>query len=234
MLPETVIYFPSEIETAIKRREEKGSVADLSSRVESSKADGLKTEPGLQSDEELLIDLAKGSRDSLSFLFRRHARTVRAVAFRVLRDSAEADDLVQDVFLFLSRKASLFDPAKGSGRSWIIQVAYHRSIDRKRYLNSRKFYSLLGLDDAEISTPTFRTAYEESIEGVLGRETLREIKDSLSLDQLRVIELHFYEGHTIDEIAREMKQTVGNVRNHYYRGLEKIREGIAAAKLRTK
>jgi len=188
------------------------------------------------SDEDLLERIKDGSRQALGTLFRRHSATVRAVARRILQDAAEADDLVQEVFLFLSQKACLFDAAKGNGRSWVIQVTYHRAIDRKRYLVSRRFYSSLGLDEVETSatSPFGRISYEESIEGVLGRETLREIKDSLSADQQRVIELHFYEGHTIDEIAREMKQTVGNIRNHYYRGLEKIRQGVAAAKLRAK
>jgi RNA polymerase sigma-70 factor (ECF subfamily) len=196
----------------------------------------FKTEQEESSDEELLLGLAKGSRDSLSILFRRHARAVKSVAFRILRSSAEADDIVQEVLLFVYKKASLFDAAKGSGRSWIIQIAYHRAIDRKRYLVARRFYSTLGFDGVETSlSPSFAgTPYEESIEGVLGIDTLREIQDSLSPDQQRVIELYFYEGHTIDEIAKEMKQTVGNIRNHYYRGLEKIRQSVRAAKLRVK
>ena len=58
------------------------------------------------SDETLLEQVRQGTREGLGVLFRRHARTVRNVAYRILRNEAEADDLVQDVFIFIFRKAS--------------------------------------------------------------------------------------------------------------------------------
>src|ERR1700734_1222417 len=76
------------------------------------------------SDELLLEQVRGGAKDALAFLFRRHARSVRNVAYRILRNEAEADDLVQEVFLFIFRKAALFDAAGGAARSWIFQVAY--------------------------------------------------------------------------------------------------------------
>ena len=67
----------------------------------------------------------------------------RGVAFRILRDASEADDLLQEVFLFVHRKANIFDPSKASVRSWIVQMTYQRAIDRRRYLQSRHFYTIL-------------------------------------------------------------------------------------------
>jgi RNA polymerase sigma-70 factor (ECF subfamily) len=93
------------------------------------------------SDEELLLQVSKGSKEALSILFRRHARPVFNVAKRILRDDSEAEDLLQELFLFLFQKARLFDAAKGSGASWIIQMTYHRAIDRRRYLGSRQHYN---------------------------------------------------------------------------------------------
>jgi RNA polymerase sigma-70 factor (ECF subfamily) len=87
------------------------------------------------SDEFLLEQVRVGAKDAITILFRRHARAVRNVAYRILRNEAEADDLVQDVFLFIFRKALLFKNAQSSGASWIIHVAYHRAFDRRRYLN---------------------------------------------------------------------------------------------------
>jgi len=63
------------------------------------------------SDELLLEQVQEGAKEALGVLFRRHARSVRNVAYRVLRNEAEADDLVQEVFLFIFRKAALFDVA---------------------------------------------------------------------------------------------------------------------------
>src|SRR5580700_10210867 len=99
------------------------------------------------SDELLMGQVRDGDKEALGVLFRRHARSVRNVAYRILRNEAEADDLVQEVFLFIFRKAALFDAAGGAARSWIFQVAYHRAFDRRRHLTFRNFYSIKELDD---------------------------------------------------------------------------------------
>jgi RNA polymerase sigma-70 factor, ECF subfamily len=188
-------------------------------------------------DEHLLAQLRDGDQGALALLFRRYARVVRSVAHRILRDAAEADDLVQEVFLFVFRRAGLFDPARGTGRSWLIGVTYHRAIDRRRHLASRHFYANNGLEEdllaaAELMTDT--TLYENSIEGSLGVETLKRIEEELTEDQRRTIRLHFFDGYTFEEIAELRGQTLGNVRNHYYRGLERIRKLIFAGALRGK
>jgi len=102
-------------------------------------------------DELLLERVSQGEREALGILFRRHARTVRNVAYRILRNEAEADDLVQDVFLFIFRKASLFNASHSTARSWIVQVTYHRAFDRRRRLITRHFYASRELDDTALN-----------------------------------------------------------------------------------
>ena len=189
------------------------------------------------SDEFLLEQLREGNHGALALLFRRYARLVRTVAYRILRDAAEAEDLLQEVFLFIFRKWALFDASRGSARSWIVQVTYHRAIDRRRHLASRHFYANAELDETllTIDGPMADSAfYERSIEGSLGTEMLSKIAEVLSIDQRRTIQLYFFEGYTFEEIAELTKQMVGNVRNHYYRGLEKIRKLVFAPELRDK
>jgi len=181
------------------------------------------------SDEILLEQVKTGSHAALALLFRRYARMVRSVALRILRDQAEAEDLVQEVFLFVFQRILLFDPARGSGRSWIVQVTYHRAIDRRRHLASRRFYANKQLDEAVLAAdePISESSfYERSIEGALGTEMVEKIEAELSSDQRRTLQLHFFEGHTFEEIAALTGHAVGNVRNHYYRGLEKMRRLI--------
>lgn len=91
-------------------------------------------------DEALLIALKTKDRDALSELFRRHSRLVFSIGLRVLRDVGEAEEIVQEVFLFLHQRAELFDEKKGGAKAWLVQVAYHRSLDRKEYLHRRNFY----------------------------------------------------------------------------------------------
>jgi RNA polymerase sigma-70 factor, ECF subfamily len=195
------------------------------------------TPTGEYSDEHLLGRTSEGDREALSLLFRRYAHMVRALAERILRDASEAEDLVQEVFLFVFRKGALFDPERGSARSWLIQVVYHRAFDRRRYLASRRFYSNLELQEAifRAEEPAVLTnSYEDSIEAALGRDALRRIDEALSEAQRLVIRLYFFDGHTLQEIAAVIGQSVGNVRNHYYRALEKMRKEVFTTKLQAK
>lgn len=187
------------------------------------------------SDEALLAHVCNDDREALGTLFRRYSRWVRGVAYRVLRDAAEADDLLQDIFLLVHRLCGTFDPSKGSVRFWILQMTYRRAISRRRYLTSRHFYTHLDLDQAtnQLCDPgTGSGGPESSINETLDRrEVLQSCFTGLSENQRQTLHLFFYEGYTFEEIATKLGQTVANARNHYYRGLEKLRKQISAGKL---
>lgn len=186
------------------------------------------------SDSTLLDQICKGSMEALGTLFRRYARIVRGVAWRVLRDPSEAEDLLQDVFLLVHRLCGTFDGSKGSARFWILQMAYRRAISRRRYLNSRQFYTRLDLDEAaeRFGAGGPNSAHENSLDGILERKQAWEgWLAELTECQRQTLQLFFFEGYTFDEIAAKLGQTVGNARNHYYRGLEKLRRRIPAGKL---
>ena len=99
-------------------------------------------------DETLIAQVCLGSKEALADLFRRYARIVRGVAYKVLRDASEADDMLQDIFLLVHRLGGTFDSSKGSARFWILQMTYRRAISRRRYLTSRHFYTHVDLDQA--------------------------------------------------------------------------------------
>jgi len=186
----------------------------------------------LSSDETLMGRLRQGDREALASLFRRYSKTVRSVAFRILRDVAEADDLVQEVFLFIHRKSQLFDETKSSARSWIVQMTYHRAIDRRRYLQSRHFYTHLDLNGTTDVIDRHHGFKADMFPAELVRnQTFEAILDTLSEDQRNTLVLHFVEGFTFAEVAAKLDQSAGNVRNHYYRGLEKLRKQMFSDKL---
>jgi RNA polymerase sigma-70 factor, ECF subfamily len=189
------------------------------------------------SDELLLEQICEGAKEALGVLFRRHARSVRNVAYRVLRNEAEADDLVQEVFLFIFRKAALFDIAGGAARSWIFRVAYHRAFDRRRYLNSRHFYSTKELEDTAFRLVDRREEplfHELSMEGIFGKALTAKFNDRLTAEQRETIQLFFFEGYALKEIAELTGRSLVNVRNHYYRGLERLRKFLLPEKTRSK
>jgi len=177
-------------------------------------------------DEALLTQISHGDSEALAILFRRYARLVWSVARRILGNSEEADDLLQDVFLYLKRKASAFDSAKGPARSLIVHITYQRAISRRRYLTSRHFYSSEDLEDEnarQVLAPA-ATLYDESLEAHFGREGLKKALNGLSTEQRETLQLYFFEGFSLEEIAARTGQSFGNVRHHYYRGLEKLRK----------
>jgi RNA polymerase sigma-70 factor (ECF subfamily) len=181
------------------------------------------------SDELLLEQVADGDKEALALLFRRYSRNVRNVAFRILRNEAEADDLVQEVFLFIFRKAVLYKASAGAARSWIFRVTYHRGFDRRRYLNSRHFYTNQEIVDAAswMADPKEGIPFHErSMEGVLGQALMKRFNRRLSPEQRETIQLYFFEGYALTEIAQLTGRSLGNVRQHYYRGLQQMRKFV--------
>src|SRR5713101_4067335 len=144
------------------------------------------------SDEALMLQVCDGSREALAALFRRYARLVRGVSFRVLRDASEADDLVQDVFLLVHRDCKTFDSSKAPARFWILQMAYRRAISRRRYLTSRHFYTRLDLDDpaCHVADPRLDVCQPgESIDGMLSNGGLQGVFETLSESQRQTLRL---------------------------------------------
>lgn len=179
-------------------------------------------EPG---DEALLVLLQSGDMDALGLLFHRYSRLLLGIARRVLQDNDEAEDLVQDVFLFLFYKGKTFDPAKGLARSWLMQVTYHRAYDRRRYLNTRSFYDRTG--GGEQPSPSLPPSSGDNPEEFLAWQScLRPAFEELSDDQRKTLMLHFYEGYTIREISERLGQPFGNVQHHLYRGIDRLRRHV--------
>lgn len=187
------------------------------------------------SDELLMAHVCQGDSDALASLFRRYASVVRGLAYRVLRDASEADDLLQDIFMLVHRLCGTFDSSKGSARFWILQMTYRRAISRRRYLTSRHFYTRLDLDQAANqlgSTSAESGCLDDPMnETIDRREALQSWFSALSESQRQTLHLFFFEGYTFEEIAAKLGQTVGNARNHYYRGLERLRKQVSAGKL---
>lgn len=187
------------------------------------------------SDETLMGEICRESREALAVLFRRYARIVRGVAYQVLRDASEADDLLQDIFLLVHRLCGTFDGSKGPARFWILQMTYRRAISRRRYLTSRHFYTHADLDEAANQlggTAEQSGRLDDPIcETLDRRKALESWFAELSENQRQTLRLFFFEGYTFEEIAAKLGQTVGNARHHYHRGLEKLRKRISAGKL---
>jgi RNA polymerase sigma-70 factor (ECF subfamily) len=180
-----------------------------------------------ESDEVLMARVCFQDQDALASLFRRYARVVWTIAYRVLRDESEAEDVLQEVFLRVYGKCKMFDPSKGPLRAWILQVAYHEALCRRRYLSSRHFYTNLDMDEAFGETHGFLSQTTDAIDALVGRGGLRNAFQALSENQRQTLSLFFFEGCTLPEIAVRLQQPHGRVKNHYFRGLDRLRREIS-------
>lgn len=176
-------------------------------------------------DEELMAHLQAGHGDALAVLFDRYHRLVLSIALKIIRDPGEAEDVLQNVFFEIFRSAAQFDPAKGTTKMWLLQYAYHRSINRRQQLNARHFYQQKDIEDVKTLMPE-----TTSLPGRLSQNELRQfLRQGLAMlnrQQRQVLELASYEGLSMAEIAQKTGESVSNVRHYYYRGLKKLRSVI--------
>jgi RNA polymerase sigma-70 factor, ECF subfamily len=174
------------------------------------------------SDEELMRRASTGHHDAITVLFDRYHLLVFDVAVRIVRDPAEAEDVVQNVFLDVFRAMANFDPRKGILKVWILQYAYHRALHRKRHLVSNHFYRWENLE-AAADIGSGKPLWGELPETVRLAEQLLE---NLKPHQREVIEMTYYEGLTAEEIARRLGESPHAVRHHLQRGVATLRKAF--------
>jgi RNA polymerase sigma-70 factor, ECF subfamily len=183
------------------------------------------------SDEELMARLHANDSNVLNLLIERYSRLVLGIALRILHDHGEAEEVVQEAFFQVFQKAKLFNPAKGTAKAWIVQIAFHRALDRKLYLARTGFY--LGTDIGCLDdTLLGKTDLDREIGAMLNRAQLEKAFEELPEKQRRTIELFYFEGLELREIIEKLNEPLGNVRHHLYRGLERLRKSAFVQRIR--
>jgi RNA polymerase sigma-70 factor, ECF subfamily len=179
-------------------------------------------------DDDLLRNIVQGCTDCFALLFHRYCRQVFSVSFRIIRDKAEAEDILQEVFLSIYQQQERYDPSRGSVRTWILQFAYFKSLLRRRYLRIRHFYN-----DEELSEAReMRGSEVSNLKGMSSGEWARYVETgiaTLAAKQRRVIELVNFDGYTLQEASEILRESLANTRNLYYRGLKDLKEFLNKA-----
>jgi RNA polymerase sigma-70 factor (ECF subfamily) len=177
------------------------------------------------SDEQLMLDVQRGDGDAFTVLFDRYSRLVLTVALRIVHDVGEAQEVTQNVFFEFYRAARRFDPARGTLKVWLLQFAYHRSINRRNYLLLRQFYNRPDLDEAMTWEAVAKTTPRIPAQEL--KQVLEQALRTLPEQQKRTIENVIFEGLTLRDFAEQTGQTYSAVRNHYYRGIDRLRACLA-------
>jgi RNA polymerase sigma-70 factor, ECF subfamily len=179
------------------------------------------------SDEVLCREVVKGNHEAFLVLFDRYWQGVFRLAYSVLRNSAEAEDLVQGLFLEVHTTMLRYDERRGSFRTLLLRYAYTRAIDHRRHLESLRYYTSVEIEEVE---PELLVRQESPVYGLTLEEGTLLIEKGLEqLDdkQRAAVTAYFFRGLSVTEIAHELGESFGNARHHLYRGLERMRRVLA-------
>ncbi|MBI4540181.1 MAG: sigma-70 family RNA polymerase sigma factor [Gemmatimonadetes bacterium] len=185
------------------------------------------------SDSALVNRMAAGEDRALGELYDRHGATAYSVACGILRDPADAEEIVADAFVQLWNTAAGFDPARGSALAWLITITRSRALDRLR--SRRRHERLLeraATEDARGFAVALATPGHEPERGTEREETRRLVERSLAElpeAQRRVLELAYFTGLSQSEIARALGEPLGTVKTRMRAGMEKLRQALSAA-----
>ena len=174
------------------------------------------------SDEALLFRLQEKDISALGLLYRRYARVVYSVCARILRDPIEAEDLVHEVFLSLYKRSGAFDATKGTARSWLLQLTYHKCFDWRDYLRARHGFHQRNGERKSAAAPSDLMEEQAPMEHSISADDIRVLLASLPREQQLTFQMRVA-GYTFSEIAEELGCSPGNAKHHAYRGIQRLR-----------
>lgn len=174
--------------------------------------------------DDLLRAVARGDEHAYDAVYDRAAGWVLGVARSVVRDPALAEEVMQEVMLDVWRRASRFDPARGSGTSWVMTLAHRRAVDRVRSERSQALRELRAAS-AVVDYDDVAEAVEASLEA----ERVKRCLTSLTRLQRECVNLAYYGGYTYREVAELLGVPPGTVKTRMRDGLIRLRDCLGEA-----
>jgi RNA polymerase sigma-70 factor (ECF subfamily) len=179
------------------------------------------------SDEALINAIAEGAEWAMEPLYERYNRVLYSLAYRMVVDHQVAEDLLQDAFLSVWRRASSYSPQSGAVRSWLISIVHHRTIDYLRAVRRRAGLKEVTWEEVELDERTaFPDVWEEALRSVQSGQ-LRAALRNIPPEQRMVIELAYFQGWTHSEIAEGCEIPLGTVKARMRLGLSHLRLQLA-------
>jgi RNA polymerase sigma-70 factor (ECF subfamily) len=184
-----------------------------------SSAPSAKDQPQM-TDSMLISRVRTGDEDALAALHDRYASVVYSVALRVLGDTTQAEDILQEIFIQLWRNPQRFDANRGSLGAWLAVIARHRAIDQLRRRRPEA-----DVEDVIISVDT---RLEQMTDRNLAIAKVRAAVEHLPPEQRQPLELAFFQGLTHSEIANKTGEPLGTIKTRIRTALLALRTALAA------
>lgn len=177
------------------------------------------------SDIDLLQAIEAGQQEALTQLYERYASQVLAVAFKVIGNRQEAEDLVHDVFIEVWQKANSYDPIKGSVRNWVLLRVRSRAIDRIRKLARIEFRATLEETESFMHEEHFEHNRVEPLRQMEYQEAKQAI-DLLSSNHALLIRASYFEDLSYREIAIKYEIPEGTVKSRMLAAFKVLRKHL--------
>jgi RNA polymerase sigma-70 factor, ECF subfamily len=179
-----------------------------------------KLDAGQNEDADLLSAIADGDRQAVRALYERYSRILLGLLLRILGDRSEAEDVLQEVFLQIWKKAGDFDERRGRALHWLATIARNRALDRRSTLESRR--RLLPAAPVVLEEDSLDPADEANL-----AEEARHLHRALAQlpeAERKVLLLAYFDGLSQSEIAGRVGAPLGTVKSHARIGLARLRD----------
>ncbi len=170
---------------------------------------------------QLIRQVANRDRDAFSQLYDRFSTLVFTLAMRMLKARADAEDLLQEVFVQIWRQAQSYNAERGSPEAWIINIARSRAIDKIRSIRRREKSFVLTDDPSRAESSD---NVESSAAASEARLTMNSALANLPAPQRKVLELAYFDGLTQTEIAERLAEPLGTIKTRMRSGIQRLRE----------
>ena len=170
-------------------------------------------------DRESMNRIAEHDQGAFRALYQQYGTAIYSLAYRILQNTTQAEEVTQDTFLKVWRQSAQWDPNKGNLRNWLLTITHYTAIDRLRHEKRQPTLHPDPIEEMEETMPIVRgeTGWQDGI-------ALRILVKQLPEDQAFLIDLAFFRGMTHTEIANETHIPLGTVKTRLRSGLQRLRE----------
>ncbi|MGI8481430.1 MAG: RNA polymerase sigma factor, partial [Chthoniobacterales bacterium] len=181
-----------------------------------------------EADKALLREWLSGGEAAFSLLYRRLSPPLFAMVFEILKHQNDAEDVLQETFVQMWKKAPTFDPQRGSVFTWAVVIARSKAIDRYRARQRRDAASKAAIAEGEILQPEGVAAADDFLSQRDERERVRAVLHGIPDAQRAVIHLAFFSGLTHADISKKLGAPLGTIKARIRRGLLALRDSLTA------
>jgi len=173
-------------------------------------------------DQQLIDQVIKGDKAAFKEIYSRFSQVVYNLALRMLRDKEDAEEVVQEIFLQVWKKAYSYDSERGAVSTWILNIARSRSIDKLRTVGYRQ--QNIEIDEEKVNSNDDLSRIIEDKEE--SKNVIRQALDSLPDKQRIAIEMVYFAGFTHLEAAEKLNEPVGTIKTRIRLGVLKLKDKI--------